>query len=288
MIELRDITKSFGKRSVLKQVSLKFDRGKFYALLGRNGAGKSTLMRILLRCELPDSGTGKLFDQDLDSDSPEPNFEIGYVSESLNYQIPIKIAGLFSKLGKLYPKWNQRLFDDTLKRLRLDTNQFFRELSRGQKMQVAFAAAIAIEPSVIVLDEITSVLDASARSYFMSYLGKFVKAGGTVLMATNIVSEVQHFADHIILLDSGSVKVDSPLADLSKLYSKLRRQVGQDHEVFRDSTCVELSVNSDKSTSYLIDATRTLRYQIPEALYDRREITAEELFVYYTREGGAA
>jgi ABC-2 type transport system ATP-binding protein len=283
VIQLQKISKSFGRNIVLKDVSLKLEQGKFYALLGKNGAGKSTLMRIIMRYEQADAGEGWIFNKSLDDDADELNLQIGYVSEALDYLLPVKIEKLFSHFGGIYPKWDQGVFDNVLRHLRIDQTKYFRELSRGQKMQVALAAAIAIRPKLIVLDEITAVLDASARSYFMNYLGKFTKEGGTVLMATNIVSEVQHYADHMILIDEGRVKLDLPLSEVSKMFCKLRKQFGREHDVFKDDTCVEVGINSDKSTSYLISADRVQKYRFADEIYDNRGVTAEELFIYYTR-----
>ena len=244
VIELNEISKSFGANQILKNISLKLERGKFYALLGKNGSGKSTLMRIIMRYEQPDDGSGQILDHLLSEDSADLNLEVGYVTETLNYSLPISIQNLFENTSKLYPKWDQSIFDDFLHKLRIDKSKYVRELSRGQKMQVAFAAAIAIRPSIILLDEITAVLDASARAFFMGYLGKFAREGGTILMATNIVSEVQHFADHMILIDDMQIKFDLPLKEVPERFVKLRKKFGQEQDVFKNPLCVQVSLNS--------------------------------------------
>lgn len=194
--------KSYGKQSVLNQLSFQLEEGKFYALLGKNGAGKSTLLKILLRVELPTSGTTHICGHSLEEDHGDQNQSIGYVSESLDYTFPLSVQKLFTHFKHFYPNWDQSLFDLILQTLRLDPSKIFLQLSRGQKMQVAFAAALAMQPKIVFLTEITAVLDASARSYFMKLLGQFTKNGGTVLMATNLVTEVQHYADYLLLLDN--------------------------------------------------------------------------------------
>ena len=230
-----------------------------------------------------DSGSGTIFDRSLDSDLESMNVDIGYVSEAIDYAMPIKIDKFFIHFGSLYPRWNQKLFDDLLKSMGIDQSQYFRELSRGQKMQVSFASAISIRPKVILLDEITSVLDANARSYFMNYLHQFSQDGGTVLMATNIVSEVHPFANHLILIDKGEIKLDIPLNEASRKFHKLRKGIGQVHEIFEDHACVEVGLNSDNSTSFLVLSDYAKRYEDFEDLKDNRGITAEDIFTYYTR-----
>jgi len=287
LIRLEGISKSFNKKTVLSEINLSLEGGKFYVLLGRNGVGKSTLMKIIMRNEMFDSGQGWVFDQALDKDNSDLNYEIGYVSESINFQIPLKIKKLFSYFSQIYPKWDALFFEDILERLKIDPNKLFQELSRGQKMQVAFASALSIKPKLILLDEITSVLDSNARSYFMDYLKKFTIEGGTVLMATNIVSEVNNYADHIVLLDNAKVRLDLSLNEISKKFRKLRKKPELDHPVFKDIKCVEVGINSDKSTSYLILANLADGYNISEELCDNRGIMAEELFIYFTRSEAA-
>jgi ABC-2 type transport system ATP-binding protein len=286
-IELKEITKHYGSSSALRGVSLMIEQGKFYILLGKNGAGKSTLMRILMRYEMPDSGSGLVLGEPLDSERDEFNLDVGYVSEALDYQLPMRMKQLFSYFAELYPRWDQTLFESMLRELRIDLSRHFKELSRGQKMQVAFAAAAAIHPKILVLDEITAVLDANARGFFMDYLGRFVRKGGTVVMATNIVSEVQNHADHMILLHEGRVSLDVPVTELPKLFVKVRRPMGLSHPIFGSNECVEVALNSDGSTSYIASGELATKLDLPAALRDHRGITAEEIFIFFTRRGGA-
>jgi ABC-type multidrug transport system ATPase subunit len=153
-------------------------------------------------------------------------------------------------------------------------------------MQVSFAHAIAICPEVLVLDEITSVLDAHARAYFMNYLGKFCKDGGCVIMSTNIVSEVEHFADHVILLEDSAVKLDMPLSEISKIFCKIRKKVGDESEVFRHEKCVEVGINSDKSISFIIPRDLLERHNLADHFLDYRAVTVQEVFMYYTQRRG--
>lgn len=283
IVQISHISKTYGEQPVLRDISFNLDAGKFYALLGKNGAGKSTLLRILMRTELPTSGTGRILGRSIDEDCGDLNQSIGYVSENIDYAFPMSVQQLFSRFNGLYKNWNQSSFENVLQNLKFDSSKSFKQLSRGQKMQVAFAAALAIQPKIVLLDEITAVLDANARSYFMRYLGQFVKGGGTVLMATNIVSEVQHYADHLIFIDDSHIKLDLPIKQISEKFCKLRKQTNTTHPVFDDENCIEVTLNSDNSTSFMIPQDKIGRYKILPELMDKRGITAEEIFIYYTR-----
>lgn len=282
-IELSKISKFYGQNQALCDVSLSIYPGGFYILLGKNGAGKSTLMRLLMRYEPPDSGLGTVLGRPLESESDNFNLEIGYVSEAIDYVLPLRMNKLFKYFAEIYPNWDQKLFEGVLSELRIDLDKYFRELSRGQKMQVAFAAAIAIRPKILLLDEITAVLDANARAFFMDYLGKFTREGGTVVMATNIVSEVQNHANHVVLLSGGRISLDAPFAELPSRFVKIRRQPGERDPIFDREECVEVSLNSDGSTSHIATIEFAKANGLRDSMVDQRSITAEDIFIFFTR-----
>lgn len=285
VIEVTGLSKYYGASCVLEDVSFRVEPGNFFALVGRNGVGKSTLMRLLMRYEPPTRGSGKIFGRELSDDPREQNSHIGYVSESLDYAISCNLKQFFNFYRTLHQKWDESVFQDVLNEMHINLNRQFKELSRGQKMQVAFAAAIAAQPKLLILDEITAVMDANARSYFMQYLGYFTKQGGTVLMATNIISEVQNFARHILLLSEGRVGLNCPVTEISKNFHKIRRMPNTDDEIYRDPNCYEVTFNSDGSISYIIPIESARRHTNWQSLQDKRGISIEEIFIYFTKSG---
>jgi ABC-2 type transport system ATP-binding protein len=266
-IQLSDIRKKYGGSEVLKGASLTLAKGHFYALVGPNGAGKSTLMRVLARHEAPNSGAGTILGLSILMDNGDLNARIGYVSETFSPALPIPIKGFFANYRRFYPRWNQELFDEAIAYLGVSPDSSFSRLSRGQKMQI---------------DEITSVLDAKARSYFMNIFSNFVKEGGTVLMATNIVSEIHHHADHLVLLENGKVRLNEPIPTLARRFRKLRKPKDVENEIFHDSDCVYVGINSDNSTSFVVTLETFTRFELPETVLDSAEVTAEEAFIYFT------
>lgn len=282
-IEARRLAKQYGGQVVLEDISFRVAAGDFYALVGKNGAGKSTLMRLLMRYERPTSGRGWIFGRELATDSQEFNSEVAYVSESIDYALPWPLETFFAEYRKLHPRWDNDTFEKVTREMNVSLHSQFRDLSRGQKMQVAFAAAIASRPKLLMLDEITAVMDAHARSYFMQYLGRFCAEGGTVMMATNIVSEVQHFAKQVLLLHEGSAKLNCPVKDIPNNFFKLRRMPGIDAPIFHDPACAEVTLNSDTSVSYVLPLEAARHYDGYGKLRDNRGITIEEIFIYFTR-----
>ncbi len=282
-IEIKDIKKSFGPNQALAGISLTLPAGGFFALLGRNGSGKSTLIKILTRQMAPDSGDGHVLGIPLWENSSEFNAFVGFASEATVYAAPYSMEYLFSQYRLIYPNWDSAFFQKMVDDLKLDLRKRFGELSRGQRMQVATAVAMSIRPRVLLLDEVTSVLDAGARSYVMCRLAEFIKGGGTVVMATNVVSEVHHVADWLVFLEGGEVKLFSRTDDVSASFRRLCRPKGFDHPIFHDPRCVEISIGENDSTVCLLPVDRFSHYRVEADILDSRKVTAEEVFIYYTK-----
>jgi ABC-type multidrug transport system ATPase subunit len=190
------------------------------------------LLRILGRREPADSGDGILLGRPLGDDLAAHGHEVAFVSEATDYAVPGTMRAFFSRYSDMQPGWGWALFESSMSALNVDLDKSFGALSRGQKMQVACAVALAAKPRLFLLDEVTSVLDARARPYFVGALSALCRAGSTVLMATNIVSEVRDAADRLLLIEGGSVQINVSVAELSERFLRLVRRDGEGHSVF--------------------------------------------------------
>jgi len=148
-------------------------------------------------------------------------------------------------------------------------------------MQLVFLTATAFWPRLILLDEITSVLDSVARSYFLKKLKAHTDAGGTVILATNIISEAQAHLDQVILLQDKRVMFNSSLADLRRQFTKVRRTPETSHEIFDSPNCVELTLEEDGVLEYLIPA--NLAAELPTELIATGKPTVSDIFIFMSR-----
>lgn len=282
-IELRGIQKSFYGQKVLEGIDLKLDPGKFYLLAGPNGVGKSTLMRILMRQERYDRGDGNILGFALDGDHPAQNAQVALVSESTDYALPLSLGEIFARFPRINPRWDASVFHEVQGKLGFDLSKRYSDLSRGQKMQVAMAAAFAARPKLLLLDEVTSVLDARARDIIVERLKHEVQAGATVVLSTNIVTEVQHVADHLLILEGGRLRLDAPLREVSKHFVRLRRPDKVDHPIFLNEACLQLGVYPDGARRYVVDVESAGSLRAPVDLVDPAPVTADEAFIYFTQ-----
>jgi ABC-2 type transport system ATP-binding protein len=214
IVHLKDISKKFDKNIVLRNLQIDLHPGHLYTLIGKNGAGKSTLMRIIARQENPTLGEGHILGHNIHED--HSLYGIGYLSEDYDIQSVKNIQQFYKTLSALYPQWSQQIFDTILSDLNIDQKKNYRSLSRGQKMQVAFAAVMASQQPLVIADEITAVFDSEVRDYVMKKLKAFTTNGGTVLLSTNIVTEAAPYADHVFLLENGKIVLDQNIKDYSE------------------------------------------------------------------------
>jgi ABC-2 type transport system ATP-binding protein len=281
-IVLEGITKSYFGRKVLDGISLSLEAGRFYALIGQNGSGKSTLMRILMRQEAPNKGDGAICAIPLSEDSADFFQNVGYASESSPFVSWLSMDRFVGVFGSFYPRWDQEFFRKIISDFGLDTSLKFQSLSRGQKMQFATATAFAIRPKVLLLDEVTAVLDASARARFIDLCKEFVRGGGTIVLATNIVAEVNAIVDGLIYIEDQKIRFVGDAASIAERFTKLKRRENIDHPIFRIPSACELRIGDNGETIVLVPTQDLAVAPPPELLYPGR-VTAEDVFIYYNR-----
>ncbi len=222
MLELEHISKTFGGRQVLADVSLAIPKGATCALIGSSGSGKTTLLRITLRLIAPDHGTVKLDDRPLAQFGPEAWADhIGYVPQD---------GGLFPHLTgqqnvALVPRlrrWPPQRIAARLGELRelvaLEAAvlaRFPHEMSGGQMQRVAIMRAAMMDPAVMLLDEPMAALDPLIRSTLQQELkGIFARLGKTVMIVTHDLAEAAYLAERITLLHDGRVLQTGSYPDL--------------------------------------------------------------------------
>jgi ABC-type multidrug transport system ATPase subunit len=241
------------------------------------------LLRVLARREPADAGTAFLLGRSIDDDLAEHGRDVEFVSEATDYGVPVTMHAFFSRfLPEIRPGWQLAPFEASMRTLGVDLDKSFSALSRGQRMQVACAAALAGKPRFLLLDEVTSVLDARARPFFVDAFADMCRAGGTVLMATNIVSEVRDAADRLLFLEEGNLSIDVAVAELSERFVRLVQLPGRDHAIFAASVCVRIGKGEDGHPHWLCPRDDVASRAVPEDLVSTRKVTPEEAFIYFT------
>jgi len=209
-IEVEGVTKRFGGKPALDDVSLSVQQGDVLALLGPNGAGKTTLIRVLTTLLAADSGRARVAGLDVRKDARAIRSVIGLagqyatVDELLTGRENLELVGLLYHLDKAVYR---RRAQDALERMSLTgagDNQV-RTYSGGMRRRLDLAASLIGRPPVLFLDEPTTGLDPRTRNDLWQFITDLVADGTTVLLTTQYMEEAEHLAQAIVVLDAGRV-----------------------------------------------------------------------------------
>lgn len=222
VIDIRDLTKRFGRKTAVDGLRLSVPRGAIFALLGDNGAGKTTTVRMLTGLLRPDGGRASILGQDCWSNAAMLRHQVGYVPERPRFYdwMTVREIGWFTA-GFHQPGFLER-YQRRIEKFDLDPKARLQELSKGQYAKVGLALALAMRPEVLILDEPTSGLDLGVRREFLSSMVKLAGKGRTILISSHQVAEIERVASHVAFLSKGQVVLAAPLDELRQRLVRLQ------------------------------------------------------------------
>ena len=249
-IDVRGLTKRFGKSTVVNKVDIKMPRGQVWGFLGPNGSGKTTTIRMLCGLLKPDAGEGTCLGFDILRNSREIKHQVGYMTQKFSYWEDLSIRENLEFVANLYELKNKKeIVDKTLEQLGLSSRQrqLAGTLSGGWKQRLALAACTLHGPKMLMLDEPTAGVDPQARRDFWDQIHRLSSEGLTVLVSTHYMDEAER-CDEIVYIAYGNLmaqgRVDE-IIDKSGLYTfvaegpgvrelmeRLRGKPGADHVAY--------------------------------------------------------
>ena len=220
-IEIKGLCKSYGDFT-LRDVDLTVPGGSIMGLIGENGAGKTTTIKCLLGIARPDRGSITVLGRDMAAYGAEIRQDIGVVLDECFYHDTLRPRDLSPILAPIYRGWDRELYRDCLARYGLPENKLIKEFSRGMKMKLALAAALAHRPRLLVLDEATAGLDPVVREEileeFLAFIGDEEHA---ILMSSHITGDLEKAADYITYLHRGQVALTGSKDDIRDRYGRV-------------------------------------------------------------------
>jgi len=220
VIRTEALTKKYRRVAALDHVNLEVQEGAVYALVGQNGAGKTTAIKILMNLIPASQGTAKVLGTDSREIRGKFYAQIGYVSE--NQEIPewMKVGALLDYLRDFYPTWDLALEQSLVKQFDLPLDRKIKALSRGMKMKLALAGALAFHPRLIVLDEPFGGLDPLVRDQLIEGLLERATES-TVFLSSHDLAEIESFASHVGYLESGKLLFSEDMTSLSTRFREV-------------------------------------------------------------------
>lgn len=214
LIEVHRLEKSFGRHHALAGLDLTVQQGEVHGFLGPNGAGKSTTLRILLGLIRASGGTARVLGLDPWDDSVEIHRSLGYVPGDVSLWPSLTGGEIIDFLTALRGGADRALLTQLMDDFEFDPRKKSRNYSKGNRQKVALIAALARRTDLYLFDEPTSGLDPVMESVFREHVQRIRREGGTVLLSSHILSEVEQLCDRVTIIRAGVTVESGTLAEM--------------------------------------------------------------------------
>src|SRR5207248_3319221 len=217
IIEVEGLTKSYGSKRGITDVSFQVEEGEVFGFLGPNGAGKTTTIRLLMALLRADTGTARIARLDCWQQSVEIKRLIGYVPGEPSLDPNLTGGQILEYFGHLRGGIDQAYLRQLIARLDLDTRRKFRQYSSGNKRKVVLIQAFMHRPRLLILDEPTNGLDPINQQVFDDLVRDAREEGRTVLLSSHVLSEVEKTCSRVGIIREGRLVKVGGLAELKDI-----------------------------------------------------------------------
>ena len=279
MLEVRNLTKTFGSFTALNDLNMTIPRGAVYGLVGPNGAGKTTLIRHITGVYRPDCGEIAL-DGDAVWENPGVKGKIGFIPDDLFFFHSATIEDMRRYYKGLYPKFDDALFEKLGEAFDLPRKSPIRKFSKGMKKQAAFWLTVACRPELLVLDEPVDGLDPVMRRQTMGLiLSDVAEYGTTVLVSSHNLRELEDICDHVGIMDKGRMLLERSLVDMQGGTVKVQfvGDVPEGLQILHRTDTGRLTTLVLRATAQEAEAAFS-RAALP--FYEVLPLSLEEIFIY--------
>lgn len=207
ILEVNQLQKTYADSSFgLKDVSFIIPYGSIVGFIGENGAGKSTTMNSILGTLQKDSGTIKIFGEEMTAKDAHVKEDIGVVFDTMKLPGGLTVPKLDRVFQQIYSNWRKESFYRYIQLFSLPKNKKVSSFSRGMSMKLSIAVALSHDAKLLILDEATAGLDAGGREDVLTVLNDFVRdQQRSILLSSHITSDIEQIADFLIFIKGGEI-----------------------------------------------------------------------------------
>lgn len=202
MINVKDVTKRYGKKTVLNGVSFTAEKGAITCLIGINGVGKTTVMKAIMGLTPINSGEILIDGEKISHESYE---KITFIPDTITMLPQMKIGDAFVFMADFYDSWNEKRATELLHFFKLKETDRISELSKGNTAKVNLLLGLALDVDYVLMDEPFSGIDIFSREQIAEVFTSHLIENRGVIITTHEINDIEHLIDKVVLLDNGVV-----------------------------------------------------------------------------------
>lgn len=276
-IEIKNLTKVYDSFT-LDHVSFFVPQGSIVGFIGENGAGKTTTIKSIMNCIKPDSGSASILGLDSLKNEMEIKKKIGVVFDSNFFFELLTPKDINLIMKNSLADWDQELFFTYCKNWNLPSTKNIKSFSKGMKMKLSIATALAHHPQILILDEATSGLDPISRSDILEIFADFIQdENHSILFSSHITSDLEKIADYVVFIHEGKILFQMEKDVLLENHGILKVDSLEDYPLAHvikkrlNSFCIEA----------LVDNREDIMQAYPQVVVDRASI--DDIMLYYVK-----
>lgn len=278
-IEVKSLSKKF-KDFSLNNISFDLPKGYIVGLIGENGAGKTSLIKSILGIIKPDSGDIKVLDQTISDKNSKIKENIGVVLDDIKLYAGLKVNQVESIIKPLYHNWDSNLFSKTLSDFNISKEKKVKDLSRGMKMKLQLAIALAHDPKLLIFDEATSGLDPVMRDEFNELMLDYIQdEENSVLISSHNINDLERIADYILFLHNGRIILFEDKNKLLENFGVIRTTQDKFDKI--DSDSILASKENGNLIEILINNYKEAKNKYTELIVDKTNL--DEIMLIYLK-----
>jgi len=282
ILEITNLHKEY-EGFALKDISFTLQRGFIMGFIGPNGAGKSTTIKLILNLINRDGGVIRVFGMDNIKYETQVKNRIGFVLDENFMYDELTVREMKNIIASFYKRWDDKTFDNYMKKFELPYNKKIKELSKGMKVKFSLAAALSHNAELLILDEPTSGLDPVVRNELMDILSDVIQdENKAIFFSTHITSDLDKIADYVTFINNGEVIFSTAKDDILENYGLVK---GPSELINADNKGVFIGL---REYGFGFEALVKDKRQARKVFGDKilvEKPTLEDIMVYYTRRG---
>ena len=288
VIKVDNISKDYGSKRGVFNLSFEVNRGEIFGMLGPNGAGKTTTIRQLMGFIKSDKGSAKILDMDCFVNRENIQLKLGYLPGEIAFMDEMKGSDFIRFIAEMKSIKSKKRINELTDLFELDANRKIKNMSKGTKQKIAIVCAFMNDPEVVILDEPTSGLDPLMQKKFIELILEEKKKGTTIFMSSHIFEEVEKTCDRTAILKDGKLIAIENMEELKSKKNKnfevvfktneealnFKNKIGFKSEI--DNNIVKVSIVSNEVNNFIKELSN---YNILDI--NSSSQTLEELFLHF-------